>query len=297
MSQPRGGTMISHILGGSSTCCHVLGEDPHARTRQEGVPNGKLITSMVVDALFSEKARRREMDTADSDDSRALLLEAWKEVEVKEEVIKEEGYIKRDCPKYKAYDQSSEIAATTVIVVDKRDDLLTASANEKSDWVLDSRSAYHLCRGSEVFSIYATCERLVRMANNMANRVVGELLLDMGIVVLARRMDKGSNCCIEARKASVGVPRGSEVRAPQWGVEGTSMRRSYRGARLEAVRMDNLKTSDYPPMGWRGRLLSPAHLDEFKPSSQAQAQLAHMECPCESETLELSKTLERIISR
>ena len=37
--------------------------------------------------------------------------------------------------------------------------------------------------------------------------------------------------------------------------------------------MDDLKTSDYPLVGWRGRLLSPAHLDEFKPSSQAQAQL------------------------
>ena len=41
---------------------------------------------------------------------------------------------------------------------------------------------------------------------------------------------------------------------------------SYGGAGSEAVRKDNLKTSDYPPVGWRGRLLSPAHLDEFKPT-------------------------------
>ncbi|GFZ15903.1 hypothetical protein Acr_25g0003120 [Actinidia rufa] len=42
--------------------------------------------------------------------------------------------------------------------------------------------------------------------------------------------------------------------------------RSYRRAGSEAVRMDNLKISDYPPIGWRGRLLSLAHLDESKPT-------------------------------
>ncbi|GFY88754.1 hypothetical protein Acr_06g0006940 [Actinidia rufa] len=81
------------------------------------------------------------------------------------------------------------------------------------------------------------CEGLVRMANNTANRVVGkgtvlfrmadkrsvtltegDLLSDMGPVVLARRMDKKTNSCTEVRKASAGVlggsvvvPRGSEV--------------------------------------------------------------------------------------
>ncbi|GFS42838.1 hypothetical protein Acr_00g0081980 [Actinidia rufa] len=37
----------------------------------------------------------------------------------------------------------------------------------------------------------------------------GELLSDMGPVVLARRMDKGNNRYTEARKVSVGAPRGS----------------------------------------------------------------------------------------
>ncbi|GFS36790.1 hypothetical protein Acr_00g0048070 [Actinidia rufa] len=36
--------------------------------------------------------------------------------------------------------------------------------------------------------------------------------------------------------------------------------RSYRRAGSEVVGMDNLKTTDYPPMGWRGRLLDPAQL-------------------------------------
>ncbi|GFZ15333.1 hypothetical protein Acr_24g0015230 [Actinidia rufa] len=38
-----------------------------------------------------------------------------------------------------------------------------------------------------------------------------ELLSDMGPVVLARRVDKGSNRCTEVRKASAGVPGGFRV--------------------------------------------------------------------------------------
>ena len=51
------------------------------------------------------------------------------------------------------------------------------------------------------------------------------------------------------------------------------MLQSYGGAGSEAVKKDNLKTSDYPLVGWRGRLLSSAHLDESKSSSQAQTRL------------------------
>ncbi|GFS40000.1 autophagy 2 [Actinidia rufa] len=88
-----------------------------------------------------------------------------------------------------------------------------------------------------------------------------ELLSDMGPVVLARRMDKESNRCTEACKASAGIPEG--LQSLQWEVklpvdEGNVSRmlscRSYGGAGPEVVGMDNLKTSDYPPMGWRGRL-------------------------------------------
>ncbi|GFY97732.1 hypothetical protein Acr_12g0002730 [Actinidia rufa] len=35
--------------------------------------------------------------------------------------------------------------------------------------------------------------------------------------------------------------------------------KSYRRAGPEVIEMDNLKISDYPPMGWRERLLDPAH--------------------------------------
>ncbi|GFY85542.1 hypothetical protein Acr_04g0002800 [Actinidia rufa] len=108
--------------------------------------------------------------------------------------------------------------------------LLVVSDNGKSDWVLDSGSAYHLYRDREVFSTYATCEGRIWMTNNTSSRVdgrgsirfrmadgrsvtltEGELLSDMGLVVLARRVDKGSNRCTEVRKASAGVPERSRV--------------------------------------------------------------------------------------
>ncbi|GFS38819.1 hypothetical protein Acr_00g0059610 [Actinidia rufa] len=77
-------------------------------------PNGKLTTSMVMDALFNEEARRSEMGSTDQ--------------------ILDDG---------------------------------------KSDWVLDSSSAYHLCRDREVFSTYAACEGRIWMTNNTSSRVVG----------------------------------------------------------------------------------------------------------------------------
>ncbi|GFY85954.1 hypothetical protein Acr_04g0006920 [Actinidia rufa] len=150
------------------------------------------------------------------------------------------------------------------MAVDESEVLLVALKDGKSDWVLDSGSAYHLCRDREVFSTYATCKGRMWMANNTASRVVGrgsvrfrmadgrsvtlteefsefpretrrccgerrlegytdwrgmsrheEVLSDMGLVVLARRVDKGSNRCTEVRKASAGVPGGSRVRSSE----------------------------------------------------------------------------------
>ncbi|GFS36180.1 hypothetical protein Acr_00g0044480 [Actinidia rufa] len=193
-------------------------------------PNGKLTTSMVMDALFNKEARRREIGSTDHNESsqaRGRTVRCF--------YYDQEGHIKRDCPKYKAQDQSSDTVATTVMVENESDVMyLAASEDGKSDWVLDSGSAYHLCRDREVFSTYAPCEERIWMANNTSGKVVGrgsvrfrmadgryvtltergmsrqgELLSDMGPVVLARRMDKGSNRCTEVRKASVGVLGGS----------------------------------------------------------------------------------------
>ena len=58
-----------------------------------------------------------------------------------------------------------------------------------------------------------------------------ELLSDMGPVVLARRVDKGSNRCTEVRKASAGVPRGSGVvqerREMLWDMYGSLARHEW----------------------------------------------------------------------
>ena len=70
----------------------------------------------------------------------------------------QDRHIKRNCPKYKAQDRFSKTAATTVMAEDESDVLLAASADEKSDWILDSGSAYHLCRDREMFFIDAACE-------------------------------------------------------------------------------------------------------------------------------------------
>ncbi|GFS43503.1 hypothetical protein Acr_00g0085520 [Actinidia rufa] len=58
------------------------------------------------------------------------------------------------------------------MAVDESDVLLAASDKGKSDWVLDSGSAYHLCRDREVFSTYAPCEGRIWLANNTSSRVV-----------------------------------------------------------------------------------------------------------------------------
>ncbi|GFY99847.1 hypothetical protein Acr_13g0012470 [Actinidia rufa] len=81
---------------------------------------------------------------------------------------------KRNCPRYKVHDQSSGAATIAVMAVDKSDVLLAASVDGKSDWILDSGNAYHLCRDKEMCSTYAACEGLVWVANNTSNRVVGK---------------------------------------------------------------------------------------------------------------------------
>ncbi|GFZ21369.1 Calcineurin-like metallo-phosphoesterase superfamily protein [Actinidia rufa] len=162
-------------------------------------PNGKRTTSMVMDALFNEEARRREMSLTDQSELQALVSEGSRErgrgqgrghhrgtgkgrwrSQARGRTIRcfycdQEGHIKRDCPKYKAQDQSSDTVATAVMVVDENefDVLLAASDDGKSDWVLDSGSAYHLCRDREVFPTYAACEGRIWMANNTASRVIG----------------------------------------------------------------------------------------------------------------------------
>ncbi|GFZ18900.1 hypothetical protein Acr_27g0006390 [Actinidia rufa] len=213
------------------------------------------------------------------------------------------------------------------------DAFLVSSADENPDWVLDSGSAYHFCRDRKMFSTYAACEGLVRMANNTTNKVVGkgtvrfrmadgsiaakggilriskgnkemlregrqkdyidwrgmsrqeEMLSDMGPDVqrkVQRKENKVDSEELYIDRRDVTETRGArhlseKVQALQSGSalpinEGKISRmqscRSYGRAGSEVVRKDNLKTSDYPPMGWRGRLLDPAQV--VRPKDPAQ---------------------------
>ncbi|GFS38213.1 hypothetical protein Acr_00g0056260 [Actinidia rufa] len=259
-----------------------------------------------------------------------------------------------DCPKYKAQVQSLDTAATAVMVDDDEIDVLLAASDDgKSDWILDSGSAYHLCRDREVFSTYAACEGRILMANNTSSRVIsrGSVQLRMADgrsvtliereewtreATVAQKYAKQAQGYLEDRSGTraqgdaLGYVRksgqtrviqpvqdvhreaqrketksilrsctakGAQQRrrrrdgamttrkidvlcgAPRWGVGGTPVggckgTSSYGGVGSEAVRKDNLKMSDYPPVGWRGRLLSPAHLDESKPTWMSPSPVA-----------------------
>ncbi|GFZ17230.1 hypothetical protein Acr_26g0005000 [Actinidia rufa] len=76
---------------------------------------------------------------------------------------------KKNCPRNKAQDQSSEAATTTMMAVDESDVLLAASADEERS-----------CRRRKT-------GRLYRLRENVQT---GELLSDIGPVVLARWMDE-----------------------------------------------------------------------------------------------------------
>ncbi|GFZ06203.1 hypothetical protein Acr_18g0003730 [Actinidia rufa] len=151
----------AHAPEGGSTRCHAHGEDPRARTRPEEaatrpgrVPRAhtrcpcaeemrsRACTRQVEAAHAREEgpatcqhtqggaATRRGEGSRAAHAPRSLALP---EVSQHSEFIREEGHIKRDCAKYKAQDQSSETAATTVMAMDENesDVLLAASEDGK----------------------------------------------------------------------------------------------------------------------------------------------------------------------
>ncbi|GFY90898.1 hypothetical protein Acr_07g0010940 [Actinidia rufa] len=158
--------------------------------------DGKLTMSTVKDALFNEEARKKEMGMTERSESQALISDGSRERgrghhrnngrgrprsqsrgrSFKCFFCDQEGHIRRNCPKYKTHMQSSETASASASVMTDSDNdaFLVSSADENPDWVLDSGSAYHFCRDRKMFSTYAACEGLVRMANNTTNKVVGK---------------------------------------------------------------------------------------------------------------------------
>ncbi|GFS40807.1 hypothetical protein Acr_00g0070670 [Actinidia rufa] len=179
---PRGGHMLEHAPKGWPHALTLHQKD--AATRASSI----YATRCPVNAMSTRNTPRifplrREMVTTDQSKLQALVLKKsrkrgprsrkrssqgyWErtigghslEVVLLGAFITTRGHIKRDCPKYKAKDQSSEATATVVMAVDESDIFLAVSANEKD---------------REVFSTYAACEGRIWMANNTASRVIGK---------------------------------------------------------------------------------------------------------------------------
>ncbi|GFY81077.1 hypothetical protein Acr_01g0008860 [Actinidia rufa] len=180
------------------------------------------------------------VDLQFDNEMQALLLlsslpESWETLE---------EHIKRDCPKYKAHDQSSEAATITVMAVDESNVLL-AHARDVYGWRITQLAGLLANdQSSSAWETRVVCTREEKWShdNSQSDVLCGTPWWGMWhtLVGVARHLDE----------------------------------KSYGGARSEAVRKDNLKTSDYPPVGWRGRLLSPAHLDLFKPTWMSPSPVA-----------------------
>ncbi|GFS37256.1 hypothetical protein Acr_00g0050920 [Actinidia rufa] len=129
--------MRSHVPGEGATGQHTLGEGRtrghtpratlHAPARARGVGCTRARASRSEKEGTRQVAATRAPQVFDFD-SFALL-----EVSRHSGFIRKEGHIKRDCPKYKAQDLSSDTAATAVMAVDESDVLLAASDNENFD--------------------------------------------------------------------------------------------------------------------------------------------------------------------
>ncbi|GFY87981.1 hypothetical protein Acr_05g0016200 [Actinidia rufa] len=144
----------------------------------------------------------------------------------------QEGRIKRDCPKYKAQDQSSDTAATTVMAVDEDEiDVLPAASDDGKDvygW-RTTRLAELLAEGQSS-SAWQTGDS--KGCNFDANE--GTLRVSKGNKEMLWGKKTGGLYRLEGsvqtdvRKASVRVPRGSgavqELREMLWDMYGSLAR-------------------------------------------------------------------------
>ncbi|GFS30464.1 hypothetical protein Acr_00g0012080 [Actinidia rufa] len=137
--------------------------------------DGKLTMSTFKDTLFNEEARKK-------------------------------GISRGIAQSIKHINQSSETTSVSasVMIDSDSDAFLVALVDGNSDWILDSGSAYHFCRDREMFSTYTICARLVRMANNTTNKVVGKG------TVRFRLADGRSMTLIELREEFLRIFKGNK---------------------------------------------------------------------------------------
>ncbi|GFZ18461.1 hydroxyproline-rich glycoprotein family protein [Actinidia rufa] len=294
----------------------ALERDYSGGTYDNLAPNGKLTMSMVMDALFNEEARRREMGTTDQSESHALVLEGSRErgrgyhkvlttcVEIERCSLHMHhardvyGWRTTQLAELLANDQSGSAWQTgdsKGCSFDASGGILRVSkGNKEMLWGKKTGGLYRL-EGS--VQIGGATVRHGSSGTSKKNGQ-GKQPLHRGMQSkhrgtwgirnvqdvhreVQRKETKRRDGATTTRKVTYFVAYPSRgCRAPQLEGAGTS---SYGGAGLEAIRKDNLKTSDYPLVGWRGRLLSPAHLDESKltwmsPSPVAKSKPGRVGC-------------------
>ncbi|GFY90800.1 hypothetical protein Acr_07g0009970 [Actinidia rufa] len=174
---------------------------------------------------------------------------------------------KRNCPRYKAQDQSLEAATTAMMAVDKSDVLLEGSANGKQEELLSDMGPVVLARMDKGSN---RCTEARKISTGVPEGCTWRIQSGTGVHedALGYVQKFGQTRAVQSMQDGTSVRRcrhfGLEVHSLRWELElpvdeGKVSRmlscRSYGGAGPEVVGMDNLKTFDYPPMGWRGRLL------------------------------------------
>ncbi|GFS37449.1 hypothetical protein Acr_00g0052030 [Actinidia rufa] len=289
-------------------------------------PNGKLTTSMVMDALFNEEARRREMGSIDQSESQALVSEGSRErgrgqgrghhrgtekgrwrSQARGRTVRVVG---RGSVQFRMADRRSVTLTEVRHVPNLRKNLISigmldskgcnfdasggilrvSKGNKEMLWGRKTRGLYRL-EGS-----VQTGGATVRHGSSGISKENGQGKQPLhrgtqskrrgtwGIRSGTWRIRSGTRAqgdalgylCAQGRRDGATTtrkvtyfaahPDGGWGHPSGGGGTGHFGVESYGGARSETVRKDNLKTSDYPPVGWRGRLLSPAHLDESKPT-------------------------------
>lgn len=167
-------------------------------------PDGRLTMNMVTDALFNEEARRTEMGTSSYEGTQALVIDGRGRSQERANgssnrgrssskrrsficyYCREEGHIRRNCPKLQAdkgkeKDQPAQASTVSETLKDTAfwevDALLaatSASSAGESDWVLDSGCSVHMCIDRHSFTDYQAYDGgIVKMANDSACNIVG----------------------------------------------------------------------------------------------------------------------------
>ncbi|GFY87554.1 hypothetical protein Acr_05g0011930 [Actinidia rufa] len=206
------------------------------------VPNGKLTMSMVMDALFNEEARRREMGSIDYSESQALVSEGSKE-------------------RGRGQGRGHHRVLTTCVETE-RCSLHMQHARDMYGWRIiqlaellandQFSSAWQM--GGDV--VGKKTRGLYRLEESV--QTGGTTIRHGSSGISKKNGQKKQPLHKDMQSKRMGCPKRSSEEGDKVDFEEPCS--DGREAGPEAIRMDNLKISDYPPMGWWERLLKSSPL-------------------------------------